>query len=169
MLALDACYWLHKTISLSLSRFGDDRRCDVSRWPASQKILCTLWCCVYMYIFISEWKWSVVHISICFNKKIRPFIVIFDGLYIPGKEREREQRARWAREGDPYCIVSYNNFIFIDNFISFCKRCLFSVILMNKWIFFQAREKQTERAQQLQHNGNFIGATEAAINPLSCL
>ena len=29
-------------------------------------------------------------------------------------------------------IVSYNNFIFIDNFILFCKRCLFSVILMNK-------------------------------------
>ena len=23
--ALDACYWLHKTISISLSRFGDDR------------------------------------------------------------------------------------------------------------------------------------------------
>ena len=34
-----------------------------------------------MYIFISEWKWYVVHISICFNKKIRPFIVIFDGLF----------------------------------------------------------------------------------------
>ena len=26
ILALDACYWLHKVISISLSRFGDDRR-----------------------------------------------------------------------------------------------------------------------------------------------
>ena len=25
ILALDACYWLHKTVSRSLSRFGDDR------------------------------------------------------------------------------------------------------------------------------------------------
>ena len=25
IVALDACYWLHKTISISLSRFGDDR------------------------------------------------------------------------------------------------------------------------------------------------
>ena len=25
IVALDACYWLHKTISRSLSRFGDDR------------------------------------------------------------------------------------------------------------------------------------------------
>ena len=32
ILALDACYWLHKVISMSLSRFGDDRRCDFSRF-----------------------------------------------------------------------------------------------------------------------------------------
>ena len=25
IVVLDACYWLHKTISISLSRFGDDR------------------------------------------------------------------------------------------------------------------------------------------------
>ena len=25
IVALDACYWLHKTVSRSLSRFGDDR------------------------------------------------------------------------------------------------------------------------------------------------
>ena len=28
--ALDACYWLHKAISISLSRFGDDRRSDLA-------------------------------------------------------------------------------------------------------------------------------------------
>ena len=44
ILALDACYWFHKVISISLSRFGDDR----SRWDfrrrfrASVKILCTV-------------------------------------------------------------------------------------------------------------------------------
>ena len=32
ILALDACYWLHKVISISLSRFGDDGRCDFSRF-----------------------------------------------------------------------------------------------------------------------------------------
>ena len=30
IVALDACYWLHKEISISLSRFGDDRRYDFS-------------------------------------------------------------------------------------------------------------------------------------------
>ena len=46
ILALDACYWLHKVISISLSRFGDHRRCDLAdfrrRFPASQKILGTV-------------------------------------------------------------------------------------------------------------------------------
>ena len=46
ILALDACYWLHKVISISLSRFGDDRRFDLAdfrrRFPASQKILGTV-------------------------------------------------------------------------------------------------------------------------------
>ena len=32
ILALDACYWLHKVISISLSRFGDDGRCDFNRF-----------------------------------------------------------------------------------------------------------------------------------------
>ena len=47
IVALDACYLLHKAISISLSRFGDDRMYDVSdfkrRFPASQKILCAVW------------------------------------------------------------------------------------------------------------------------------
>ena len=30
IVALDACYWLHKAISIGLSRFGDDRRCHKS-------------------------------------------------------------------------------------------------------------------------------------------
>ena len=32
ILVLDACYWLHKAISISLSRFGDDRRCDLANF-----------------------------------------------------------------------------------------------------------------------------------------
>ena len=43
ILALDACYLLHKVISISLLRFGEDRRCDFRRrFPASQKILSTV-------------------------------------------------------------------------------------------------------------------------------
>ena len=39
IVASDACYWLHKVISISLSRFGDDQRCDFrQRCPTSQKI-----------------------------------------------------------------------------------------------------------------------------------
>ena len=43
ILALDACYFLHKVIPISLSRFTDDRRCDFRRrFPASQEILGTV-------------------------------------------------------------------------------------------------------------------------------
>ena len=41
-----------------------------------------------------------------------------------GREREQEH-------GEKSCIVSYNNFIFIDKFLLFCKQRLF-VILMHK-------------------------------------
>ena len=43
IVASDACYWLHKVISISLSRFRDDQRCDFRRrFPSSQKILSTV-------------------------------------------------------------------------------------------------------------------------------
>ena len=43
ILALDAYYWLHKVISISLSRFGDAILADSRRrFPASQKILGTV-------------------------------------------------------------------------------------------------------------------------------
>ena len=58
IVALDACFSLHKAIWISLSLFGDYRRCDFSRFQrhflrflASQKILCTVWRWVYVYIF----------------------------------------------------------------------------------------------------------------------
>ena len=34
MVALDACYCLHKAISIGLSRFGDDRRCHSLQYVA---------------------------------------------------------------------------------------------------------------------------------------
>ena len=43
---------------------------------------------------------------------------------LPGKEDEREQTSRWE-------IVSHNNFMFINMFVSFWKHCPF-VILMRK-------------------------------------
>ena len=49
ILALDACYWLHMVISISLSRFGDEQTIEGAiladfrrRFPASQKILGTV-------------------------------------------------------------------------------------------------------------------------------
>ena len=71
---------------------------------------------------------------------------------------EHVQTARWE-------IVSHNNFIFIDKFILFWKQCPFE-ILVRKWIFYQARGKQTERAEQLQHNRNFTEATAAEMRSL---
>ena len=81
-----AVSFIHKAISISLSRFGDNRRCDLAdfkrRFPASQKILiCTVWfICIF---FISEWKRSVVHTWICLTKKNSSIssVYIFDGLY----------------------------------------------------------------------------------------
>ena len=32
VMALDACYWLHKVIFITFSRFGDHRTCDFSRF-----------------------------------------------------------------------------------------------------------------------------------------
>ena len=48
-MALDACY---EIISISLSRFGDDQRCDFRRrLLASQKILYIVW---FICIFLSQ-------------------------------------------------------------------------------------------------------------------
>ena len=71
IVASDACYWLHKVISISLSRFRDDQRCDFRRrFPASQKILSAVQCCAYMYIFISEKEISSLYLDLL---KLRPF------------------------------------------------------------------------------------------------
>ena len=77
----------------------------------------------------------------------------------------------WARRGsankeqvEKSCIVSHNNFIFIDNFRLFCKQWLF-VMLMSKWIFYrQGKNRPKVPPEQLQHNGNFTEATAAEIN-----
>ena len=54
IVTLDACHWLRKVISISLSRFGDDQRCDFRRrFPASQKIL-VLFSAVLISIFLSQ-------------------------------------------------------------------------------------------------------------------
>ena len=57
IVALDACYLLHKAISISLSRrFGDDRRCNFSRFEAA--IFCFsedfMYCLAFLYKFLSQ-------------------------------------------------------------------------------------------------------------------
>ena len=83
----NACYWLHKAISMSLSWFGDDRRSILSilRSCFSEDFM---YCFVHMYImFISEWKRSVVHTWICLSKNIHPLVVfIYLMDFTTGKE-----------------------------------------------------------------------------------
>ena len=53
--AVDASCWLHKAISISVSRFGDDRRCDFDRINVcfSEGFL-DFWCYICLYFFIPE-------------------------------------------------------------------------------------------------------------------
>jgi len=56
IVALDACYWLDKAISISSSRFGDDRRCDFSRLGGDFLLLRrfhVLFGAVFICIFLS--------------------------------------------------------------------------------------------------------------------
>ena len=113
-------------IWISLSRFGDDRRCYLAdfkrRFPASQKILCTVWfMCIF---FISEWKRSVVQTWICSTISR---VYIFDGLYY---RQEGGARAN-SKEVSKMKNRLSNNFIFIEKFILSGKQCRF-VVLMRK-------------------------------------
>ena len=84
ILALDACYWLHKVISISLSRF--ERRSKPVRFLAviscfSEDFMYCLVLCLYVYFYLRRvWKRSVAHTWICLNKKFVHLIVTFDGL-----------------------------------------------------------------------------------------
>ena len=57
IVALDACYLLHKAISASLSPFGDDGRCDFSRFEAaiscfSEDFMYCLALSLYVYFYL---------------------------------------------------------------------------------------------------------------------
>ena len=57
IVALDACYLLHKAISTSLSPFGDDLRCDFSRFEAaiscfSEDFMYCLALSLYVYFYL---------------------------------------------------------------------------------------------------------------------
>ena len=84
ILALDACYWLHKIISISLSRF--ERRSKPVRFLAaiscfSEDFMYCLVLCLYVYFYLRRvWKTSVAHTWICLIKKFVYLIVTFDGL-----------------------------------------------------------------------------------------
>ena len=132
ILALDACYWLHKVISISLSRFGDYRRCDFSRFYEaiscfSEDFRYCLALCLYVYFYLRRVKEICSsYLDFCSNKIFVHLKVTFDRLYY----RARRESAN-KEQGEKSCIVSHNSFIFIDNFILFCKQRLF-VILISK-------------------------------------
>ena len=83
---------------------------------------------------------------------------------LPGQAWARRESAN-KEQGEKSCIVSHNNFIFIDNFILFCKQGLF-VTLISKYIFYRQGKthQRCATALQLQHNRNFTEATAAEIN-----
>ena len=74
ILALDACYWLHKVISISLSRFGDYRRCDFSRFYEaiscfSEDFRYCLALCLYVYFYLRRVKEICSsYLDFCSNK-----------------------------------------------------------------------------------------------------
>ena len=96
IMAVDACFWLHNAIWISLSRFGDDRRCDFLLLIRFYVLLGAEFTCNF---FVSEWKRPVVHRWICLNEKISSISSVFDGPYYRAGEREQtlsaEQSSRW--------------------------------------------------------------------------
>ena len=101
IMALDACYWLHKAISVSSSRFGEDRRSDFSRLRGDFPLLRrfhVLFGAVFICIFLSLSERDLYFIPgfASMRKKGRP-LALFDGLYflLPGKEGGARSRARW--------------------------------------------------------------------------
>ena len=123
ILALDACYWLHKVISISLSLSGDYRRCDFSRFYEaiscfSEDFRYWLALCLYVYFYLRRVKEICSsYLDFCSNKIFVHLKVTFDRLYY----RVRRESGN-KEQGEKSCIVSHNNFIFIDNFILFCKQ-----------------------------------------------
>ena len=100
IMALDACYWLHKAISVSSSRFGEDRRSDFSRLRGDFPLLRrfhVLFGAVFICIFLSLSERDLYFIPgfASMRKKGRP-LALFDGLYflLPGKEGGARSRAR---------------------------------------------------------------------------
>ena len=106
-----------------------------------------MYCLVYMYIFISECKRSVVHTWICLTKKNSSIssVYVFDGLYYRARRGSASKQ-----QGEKSPLIT----------ILFSSKC--HIILQT--VPVSGKGKQTERAEQLQHNGNLTEATAAEIN-----
>lgn len=157
--AVDASCWLHKAISISVSRFGDDRRCDFGRINVcfSEGFLDSR-CYICLYFFHPRVKQICSsYLDLHESKNIWP-LVVFDGLSLPGKEKEREQWARWEILQRLTC-----QFYFSSTTLSlyyFANSACLQTLTANKSSFRQ-REKQTERAEQLQRSGKLAEERKA--------
>ena len=78
---------------------------------------------VFTSIFLSQSERELQFISRAAQMKKKRPLAVFDGLYYRAWQREEQ--------GEKSCIVSHNNFIFIEKRILFCKQYLF-VMLMCK-------------------------------------
>ena len=77
------------------------------RFPASQKILCTVWF-ICLFFFVSEWKRSIVHTWVCLTEKNSSIsrVYIFDGLYHRqggGERANSKVRNRLILQTVPVC------------------------------------------------------------------
>ena len=154
--AVDASCWLHKAISISVSRFGDDRRCDfgrlfLRRFPGFPVL--------YMFIFFHPRVNQICssYLDLHESKNIRP-LVVFDGLSLPGNEKEGEQRASWEILHRLTCQFYFSSTIL--SLYYFANSACLQTLTANKSSFRQ-REKQTERAEQLQRNGKLAEERKA--------
>ena len=95
IVALDAWFWLHRAIWISLALLGDYRRSDFSRFqrrflrfPLLRRFYVLFGAEFMSIFFVLEWKRPVVHSWICLNEK-NSSLAVFDGLYYQAGARTK--------------------------------------------------------------------------------
>ena len=164
ILTLDACYWLHKVISISLLRFGNDRRCDISRFQAAISWFlkyfknCLVLCLyVYFYLRVKEICSSYLDLLII-NKKFNSNVW---WTLLTGQGEGARTKSKMRNLASSLISVLFS--LTISHYFanSDCLWCLWA----NESSIGKGKTDQKQRpGEQLQHNGNFTEATAAEIN-----
>ena len=96
IVALDAWFWLHRAIWISLALLGDYRRSDFSRFqrrflrfPLLRRFYVLFGAEFMSIFFVLEWKRPVVHSWICLNEKNSSISSVWWTL-LPGRTANKE-------------------------------------------------------------------------------